>query len=82
MNFYDVVNFNIVSFLETIESLHAIATGTLQRGSIARVMDCCATNMTYGCIKSFGGICTYDDYPNVLGKCQTSACQPFASVCF
>ncbi|CAF0782617.1 unnamed protein product [Adineta ricciae] len=78
-DYLDISYMNAVVMVETIESLHAIATGTLQRGSIARVMDCCATNMTYGCIKSFGGICTYDDYPNVLGKCQTSACQPFAS---
>ncbi|UJR36348.1 hypothetical protein I4U23_029075 [Adineta vaga] len=65
--------------VETIESLHTIATGNLQRGSVARIIDCCSMNMTYECIKQIGGICTYDDYPNTLGKCVSNACTPFAS---
>ena len=68
--------------IETIETLHAIATGKLQRGSVARVIDCCAKEiMSYECIRKMGGICTYNDYPTVRGTCEKNACQPFATVC-
>jgi hypothetical protein len=68
--------------VEAIESLHAIATGNLQRGSVARVIDCCSKDIiTYECIQQMGGICTYDDYPTVRGSCEANACKPFASVC-
>jgi hypothetical protein len=83
-----VENFRKIKFLveynyivETIESLYAIATGNLTRGSISRVIDCCGQSaITYDCIKTLGGICTYDDYPAPRNTCVANACQPFASV--
>lgn len=69
--------------IEAIETLHAITTGHLQRGSVARIRDCCNKGgILSDCIKSLGGICTYDDYPTVRGNCEPNACQPFTSVCF
>ena len=67
--------------VETLESLHAIATGQRIRGSIARVIDCCSSKgLTYDCVHQLGGICAYDDYPDQLGGCTSDACVPFATV--
>ena len=70
-------------FVETIESLHAIKTGNLIRGSVARVIDCCQQyTIDYECIARLGGICRDSDYPTTRGTCEPNACTPFATVCF
>ena len=69
--------------LETIESLYAIATGQLRRGSYARVIDCCpSASVDYQCIENLGGICPYENYTQPLQKCDANACVPFATVSF
>jgi hypothetical protein len=67
---------------EIIESLHAIQTGNLEAGSVARVIDCCPSQInTLQCISKLGGICHEGDYPTTTGQCVPNKCTPFAKVC-
>jgi hypothetical protein len=69
------------NILELIETLHAIQTGDLRMGSVARVIDCCQAPVdTFQCIYKLGGICFASDYPAPTGKCVPNACKPFATV--
>ncbi|CAF3915986.1 unnamed protein product, partial [Rotaria magnacalcarata] len=69
-----------IVMVETIESLHAIKTGNLIRGSVARVIDCCQQyTIDYECIARLGGICRDSDYPTTRGTCEPNACTPFAT---
>ncbi|CAF3353192.1 unnamed protein product [Rotaria sp. Silwood1] len=64
---------------EVIESLHAIQTGQLVEGSVARVADCCPQPVDpFQCIKKLGGICRAADYPTRTGQCIPNQCTPFA----
>lgn len=68
----------VYHLIEIIETLHAIATGNLTRGSVERVKDCCAkSDVLSDCIQKLGGICTYDDYPTARNVCEPNACKPF-----
>ncbi|CAF0807713.1 unnamed protein product [Rotaria sp. Silwood1] len=65
--------------VEVIESLHAIQTGQLVEGSVARVADCCPQPVDpFQCIKKLGGICRAADYPTPTGQCIPNQCTPFA----
>ncbi|CAF3652342.1 unnamed protein product [Rotaria socialis] len=69
-----------IVMVETIESLHAIKTGNLIRGSVARVIDCCQQyTIDYECIARLGGICRDSDYPTTRGTCEPNACTPFST---
>jgi hypothetical protein len=62
--------------------LHAIQTGSLKEGSIARVVDCCPQPVDpFQCITKLGGICLAADYPATTGQCVPNQCKPFATVC-
>ncbi|CAF3480943.1 unnamed protein product [Rotaria sp. Silwood1] len=66
--------------VEVIESLYAIETGNLTRGSVARVVDCCPQQeVDFECIVRLGGICRDSDYPNTRATCEPNACVPFAT---
>ncbi|CAF4236522.1 unnamed protein product, partial [Rotaria sordida] len=65
--------------VEVVESLHAIQTGQLIEGSIARVADCCPQPVDpFLCIMKLGGICSATDYPTPTGQCIPNQCTPFA----
>jgi hypothetical protein len=65
-----------------VESLHAIQTGNLAEGSVARVADCCPQAVDpLQCITKLGGICHLADYPKPTGQCVPNQCKPFAKVC-
>ncbi|CAF0879195.1 unnamed protein product [Rotaria sordida] len=69
-----------ITMVETIESLYAIETGNLTRGSVARVIDCCPKFIVdFECIVRLGGICRDSDYPTARGTCEPNACVPFAT---
>lgn len=64
-----------------IETLHAIDTKQLVRGSPAFVSDCCPQPVDpFTCVAKLGGICSETDYPQPTGKCASSKCTPFANV--
>jgi len=65
--------------VEVVESLHAIQTGQLEEGSVARVIDCCPQPVDpFQCVIKLGGICRQADYPSTTGQCVPDQCQPFA----
>jgi hypothetical protein len=67
---------------ELVETLHAIETGNLIKGSTTRVFDCCPQPIdAFECIKKLNGICRNNDYPNILGACEPDECTPFTTVC-
>lgn len=62
--------------------MHAIQTGNLVKGSVARVIDCCSQEIDpFECISKLGGICSESDYPTTTGQCVPNACQPQIHVC-
>jgi hypothetical protein len=68
--------------LELVESLHAIRNGSLEGGSIARLVDCCPLEYDpFKCIAELRGICHTADYPELTGQCVPNKCQPFFHVC-
>ncbi|CAF1486837.1 unnamed protein product [Adineta steineri] len=66
---------------ELVESLHAIETGNLTKGSISRVYDCCQQPIdAFDCIQNMSGICYNSDYPTALDQCEPDKCKPFTTV--
>ncbi len=64
-----------------METLHAIETGNLTKGSISQKYDCCPQPIdAFECIKNMSGICRDSDYPTALGSCQPNTCKPFTTV--
>ncbi|CAF1380129.1 unnamed protein product [Adineta steineri] len=65
---------------ELVESLHAIETGNLVKGSISRVYDCCQQPIdAFDCIQNMSGICYNSDYPTALDQCEPDKCKPFTT---
>jgi len=65
---------------ELVETLHAIKSKTLIEGSVGRVFDCCPQPMDqFECIMNLSGICSQNDYPASLGKCEPNQCKPFTT---
>ncbi|CAM2719641.1 unnamed protein product [Rotaria socialis] len=65
---------------ELAETLHAINTKNLIRGSVGRTFDCCPQPIdAFDCIKNMSGICRETDYPTALGTCETNKCKPFST---
>lgn len=64
-----------------METLYAIETGNLIKGSIARVYDCCPQPAdAFVCIKNMSGICRDSDYPTINGSCEPNKCKPYTTV--
>jgi hypothetical protein len=69
------------NILEVIESFHAIKTGKLEEGSVARVIDCCPQPVDpFQCIIKLGGLCRAADYPITTGQCIADKCKPVITV--
>ncbi|UJR17998.1 hypothetical protein I4U23_004899 [Adineta vaga] len=81
--FLDKIGVDVTAVVSTelVETLHAIETGNLIKGSSSRVLDCCPQPIdAFECIKNMSGICRDSDYPTPLGSCEPNKCQPFTTV--
>ncbi|UJR06619.1 hypothetical protein I4U23_010903 [Adineta vaga] len=80
--FLDKIGRDVTAVVSTelVETLHAIETGNLIKGSISRVYDCCPQPIdAFDCIQNMSGICRDSDYPSVLGSCDLNKCKPFTT---
>ncbi|CAF1459066.1 unnamed protein product [Adineta ricciae] len=80
--FLDKVRYDVTAVVSTelVETLYALETGNLIKGSISRVDDCCPQPTdAFECIKNMSGICRNSDYPITLGSCEPNKCKPFTT---
>ncbi|CAF1031161.1 unnamed protein product [Adineta ricciae] len=81
--FTDKIGLDVTAVVSTelVETLYAIETGKLIKGSISQIFDCCPQPTdAFDCIqKNTNGICPDSDYPASLGSCNLTICKPFAT---
>nr|ACD54672.1 cysteine protease [Adineta vaga] len=81
--FTDKVGLDITAVVSTelVETLYAIETRHLIKGSISQVYDCCPQPIgAFECIQNMSGICRDVDYSVPLGSCDLNRCKPLTTV--